>query len=74
MVDFLCQPPTPVISILEVHCATYDRWKDQYATDPKFREIWESFQSSAVINQTPFLDYTIQDGWLYKFNFLCIPH
>ena len=26
------------------------------------------------INQTPFLDYTIWDGWLYKFNLLCVPH
>jgi hypothetical protein len=74
MADFLSQPPTPVLSILEVHCATSDTWKDQYAIDPEFQEILEAFQSSAVINKTPFLDYTISDGWLYKFNFLCIPH
>ena len=74
MDDFLSQPPTPVLYILEVRCATYDTWKDQYAIDPEFQEIWESFQSSAVINKTPFLDYTISDGWLYKFNFLYVPH
>jgi hypothetical protein len=27
-----------------------------------------------VINENPFLDYTIRDGWLYKLNFLCVPH
>jgi hypothetical protein len=74
MDDLLSQPPTPVLSILEVRCETYDTWKDQYATEPNFREIWEALQSPIVINQTPFLDYTIRDGWLYKLNFLCIPH
>ena len=30
-------------------------------------------QQTTVINQTPFLDYTIRDGWLYKLNQLCVP-
>jgi hypothetical protein len=74
MDDFLSRPPTPFLSILEVRYATYDTWKDQYATDTEFQEIWEALQSPTMINQTPFLDYTIQDGWLYKLNFLCVPH
>jgi hypothetical protein len=74
MVDLLSQPPTPVLLILEVRCATYDTWKDQYATDLDFREIWGALQTPTVINQTPFLDYTIRDGWLYKLNLLCVPH
>ena len=36
MAYFLSRPPTPVLSILEVHCATYDTWKYQYSTDPDF--------------------------------------
>ena len=36
MVDLLSQPPTPVLSILEVRCATYDTWKDQYSIDTNF--------------------------------------
>jgi hypothetical protein len=36
MVDLLSRPPTPVLSILEVRCATYDTCKDQYATDTDF--------------------------------------
>jgi hypothetical protein len=74
MVDLLSRPPTPVLFILEVCCATYDTWKDQYATNLDFRESWESLQSPTVINLTPFLDYTIRDGWLYKLNLLRIPH
>ena len=56
MDGLLSQPPTPVLSILEVRCATYETWKDQYATDPDFREILEDLQSPRVINETPFLD------------------
>jgi hypothetical protein len=74
MVDLLSRPPTLVLSILEVCYATYDTWKDKYATDPDFREIWGALQTPTVINQTPFLEYTIQDGWLYKLNLLCVPH
>ena len=37
MVDLLSRPPTPVHSILEADCATYDTWTDQYATDTDFR-------------------------------------
>ncbi len=73
MVDLLSRPPAPVLHILEVRCAAYDAWKDMYATDPVFGEIWEALQHPTVINQTPFLDYTIRDGWLYKLNQLCVP-
>jgi hypothetical protein len=58
--------------ILEVCCATYDAWKDMYATDPCFSEVWHALQQPTVINQTPFLDYTIREGWLYKLNQLCV--
>jgi hypothetical protein len=74
MAYLLSQPPTLVLSILEVRCATYDTWKDQYDTELDFRDIWEALQSPTVINQTPFLDYIIRDGWLYKLNLLCVPH
>jgi hypothetical protein len=36
MVDFLSRPPTPVLSSLEAHCATYDTSTDQYATNNNF--------------------------------------
>ena len=74
MDDLLSWPPTPVLSILEVCCATYDTWKYRYATDINFQEIWEALQIPTVINQTPFLDYTIWDEWLYNLNFLRVPH
>lgn len=51
--------------MLEVWCVTYDAWKEMYATDPAYGEIWATLQQPTIINQTPFLDYTIRDGWLY---------
>ena len=74
MADLLSRLPTLVLPILEVRCANYDTWKGQYATDQDFQEIWVALHSPTVVNQTPFLDYTIWEGCLYKFNLLCTPH
>ena len=62
--DFLSRPPTQVMYILEVCCATYDAWKDMYATNPCFSEIGATLQKLTFINEIPFLDYTIRYGWL----------
>ena len=59
MVDLLSRPPTTVLPILQVRCATYETWKEQYQTDPDFQNIWSAVQNPTVTNQTPFLDYTI---------------
>ena len=74
MADLLNRPPTLVLPFLEVRCANYDTWKDQYATDQNFQEIWVSLHSPTVFNHNPFLYYTIWEGWLYKLNLLCVPH
>jgi hypothetical protein len=74
MDDLLSRTPTPVLPILEVRCANYDTWKDQYATDHDFQEICVALNSPTVVNQTPLLAYTIRDGWLYKLNLLLFTH
>ena len=56
-----------------MRCATYEAWKPLYAYDPFFAEIWVVVQHPIEVNQMPFLDYTIRDGWLYKLNQLCVP-
>lgn len=73
MVDLLSLPPTQVLHILKVWCATFYAWKDMYATNLVFSEIWEASKQPTIINKTPFLDYTICDGWLYKLNQLSVP-
>ena len=74
MADLLSQPPTTVLSILEVHCTNYDTWKDQHAINLDCQKIWIALHRPTEINRTPFLDYIIRDGWIYKFNLLCVPH
>ena len=44
-----------------------------HVTDPCFGEIWEALQHPTFVNQNPFLDYTIHNGWLSKLNQLCVP-
>ena len=66
LADLLNRSPTIVLSILEVRCTNYDTWKDQYATDSEFQKIWIALHRPTEINQTPFLDYNIQDVWLYN--------
>jgi hypothetical protein len=61
------------MNILAVRCATYNSWKDMYEADPTFKEIWSALQQLRVINHTPFLDYTIREGWLYRLNQQCVP-
>jgi hypothetical protein len=71
MVDLLSRPPPQILQIFYVRCVAYEYWK--YASDPFFSTIWTALQQPIVINQTPFLDYHIQDGWLYKFDKICVP-
>jgi hypothetical protein len=62
MVDLLSWPPTRVFQILEVRCASYGIWKELYAKDPQFGEIWAALHQPTMVNQTPFLDYTSREG------------
>ena len=68
MADLLSRPPTQLLQLSIVCCAAYEAWKPLYASNPLFAEIWVVLQHPIEVNQTPFLDYTIRDGWLYKLN------
>lgn len=72
MVDLLSCSQLQVLHILEVRCASYDSWKEEYESDTNFREIWATLQNPMVINHYPFLDYAIKNGRLYKFNQLYV--
>jgi hypothetical protein len=74
MANLLSIPPVQTLDILEVRRTSYDNWKEQYAADPQFGYIWHALLHPIEVNKTPFIDYTIRDGWLYKLNQLCVPH
>ena len=62
-----------VLQLLVGCCVSYEAWKPLYSFDPFFVQIWVDVQHPTKVNQTPFLDYIIRDGWLYKVNQLCVP-
>ena len=43
-------PPSQVIHILEVCCASYDAWKDLYSFDAFVGPIWEALHRPTEIN------------------------
>ena len=68
MVDFLSFPPTHLLQLLDVCCASYEVWKPLNSSNPFIVEIWADVQHPSEVNQTPFLDYIIREVWLYKLN------
>jgi len=73
MEDLLSWPLVQVMHILVVRCVAYDVWKGMYEANPSFKDILVALQQPTTINQNPFLDYNIREGWLYLLNQLCIP-
>jgi hypothetical protein len=71
VVNLLSKPPTKVLHILYVRCVAYE-WKDQYSNNTHFAPIMESIQQPTMVNYPLFLACTIQDGFLYKLNQLCV--
>jgi hypothetical protein len=59
--------------ILEVQCVACDNFMEMYAIYPCFKKFWTFLQQTIVNKQTTFLDYTLDEGWLYKINQLCVP-
>ena len=47
--------------------------KELYEDDVDFKEAFEACKNTAVRDITPWLEYIIQDGLLFKGNQLCIP-
>ena len=59
-----------MLSVMSVKVTRFERLKDDYKSCPYFRELYTSLSNTAQ----PILDdYTLQDGYLFKANKLCIP-
>ena len=55
---------------MSVKVTGFERLKDDYKSCPDFRELYTSLSNASQ----PILDdYTLQDGYLFKANKLCIP-
>ena len=59
-----------LLSIMSVKVTGFERLKDDYESCPDFEELYTSLSNALW----PILDdYTLQDGYLFKDNKLCIP-
>ena len=51
----------------------FEHLKDLYEMDVDFRESYEAFQNPSLRDNSPCLDYNMQEGLLFKGGQLCIP-
>ena len=58
------------LSDINVKVTRFERLKDDYESCPDFGELYTSLSNAPrpILN-----DYTLQDGYLFKANKLCIP-
>jgi len=52
----------------------FEHLKDLYQTDTDFKEAFEACQNPVLRNASPWLDYNLQEGLLFRGGQLCIPH
>jgi hypothetical protein len=51
----------------------FENLKDMYAGDIDFGEAYEAAENPVLRDRSPWIDFLIQDGLLFKGNQLCIP-
>jgi len=51
----------------------FEHLKDLYQTDVDFKEAYEAYQNPLLRNNSPWLDYNLQEKLLFKGGQLCIP-
>jgi hypothetical protein len=52
----------------------FDDLRDMYADDQDFKEVYEAAENPVLRDKSPWIDYMIQEGLLFKGNQLCIPN
>ena len=61
-----------MLSVMSVKVSGFERLKDDYEPCPDFGKLYTSLSNAP--QPRPILDdYTLQDGYLFKANKLCIP-
>ena len=59
-----------LLSIISIKVTGFERLKDDYESCPDFGELYTSLSNAPRLILD---DYTLQDGYLFKANKLCIP-
>ena len=59
-----------LLSVMSVKVTRFERLKDDYESCPDFGELYTSLSN---VSRLILDDYTLQEGYLFKANKLCIP-
>ena len=51
----------------------FEHLRDLYQTDADFKEAYEACQNPLLRNNSPWMDYNLQQGLLFRGGQLCIP-
>jgi hypothetical protein len=51
----------------------FENLRDMYAGDANFGEAYEAAENPVLRDRSPWIDYMIQEGLLFRGNQLCIP-
>ena len=57
----------------QIQVLVFEHLKDLYQTDVDFKEAYEAFQNPLLRNNSPWLDYKLQEELLFKGGQLCVP-
>jgi hypothetical protein len=58
----------------KVRTLGFEDIRDMYADDSDFKEAYQAAENPVLRDRSPWIDYMIQDGLLFKGNQLCIPN
>jgi hypothetical protein len=62
-----------LLNTMHVEVVSLDNMKELYAEDTDFAEAWKACKEPWSMNRTPYLDFHIQEGFLFK-NQNCVFH
>ena len=62
-----------VLQEVQVNVLGLEHLKDMYEEDADFKEAYEACQNQVFRDRSPWIDFMIQEGLLFKGNKLCIP-
>jgi hypothetical protein len=58
----------------QVKTLGFENLRDMYTGDAYFREVYEAAENPVLRDRSPWIDYMIQEGLLFRGNQLCIPN
>jgi hypothetical protein len=66
-------PRIMMLDTLSVEFVGLECMKELYVEDVDFAKAWKAYKVPWSIDRTPYLDFHIQEGLLFKNQGLCIP-